>query len=272
LNQEKIISAEPDTLTTYFSKLWRYRDLITTFARRELKIKYAQTFFGVFWILLQPLPSVLIFTFFFGYLIKADTGRLPYPVFALTGMIGWSYFTYLATGIGNSLVESQSLLKKVFFPKLIIPFSKVLVGAVDFMVGFALIIVAMFLFRVYPDWTIVFLPLFLFFNMLTGLCVGIWIAAFTFRYRDVQHIAPYIINFSIWLTPVFYPTTILPKQFSMWMYLNPMAFVIEGYRCTLAGDKMPSVYFLLSVIPVIILLVSGLWYFKKIEDDIADFI
>jgi lipopolysaccharide transport system permease protein len=272
MKEVNIISAERDALSDYIRKVWKYRSLIITFAKRDLKVKYAQTFLGIFWILLQPIPSVVIFAFFFGRLMNADTGMLPYAVFALTGMIGWNYFTNLTSSIGNSLIDSQHILKKIYFPKIILPLSKVLVGGVDFLVSFALIILAMLFFSVFPNWKIIFFPLFFLFNILTGFCIGIWISSLTFRYRDFQHVAPYIINFCIWLTPVFYPITLLPKQFTSLMYLNPMAFVIEGYRFTLVGDKAPSPYFLISVIPVLLLFVLGLLYFRKIEDEIADFI
>jgi len=266
------ISAQQDSIFTYLRKLWEYRSLAITFAKRDLKIKYAQTFLGVSWILIQPIPSILFFTFFFGYMIKMDTGVLPYPVFALTGMIGWSYFTTLASSIGNSLIESQHILKKIYFPKLILPLSKVLVAAVDFLVSFVLIVLAMLLFSVYPGWQIIFFPLFFFLNILTGFSIGIWISSLTFRYRDFQNVAPAIIGFCIWLTPVFYSTTFLPPKLNYIMYFNPMAFVIEGYRYTLVGDKVPSPYFLISVIPVLLLFVLGLLYFRKIEDEIAEFI
>ena len=272
MEEVKIITADREPLLTYLSKVWINRSLIITFAKRDLKIKYAQTFFGIFWILLQPLPSIIIFTFFFGRIIKVDTGKLPYPLFALVGMIGWNYFTNLTNGIGNSLIESQHILKKISFPKIILPLSKILVGAVDFLVSFALIVLALIMFRVVPDWKIIFFPFFFLLNIVAGFSIGVWISSLTFRYRDFQHIAPYIINFSIWLTPVFYPTTILPPHLSKLMYLNPMAFVIEGYRYTLVGDKMPSPYFLVSIIPVLILFVAGLLYFRRIEDEIADYI
>ena len=143
MNDITTISAQQDSFLTYLRKLWEYRSLAFTFAKRDLKIKYAQTFLGVSWILIQPIPSIVFFTFFFGFLIKMDTGSLPYPVFALTGMIGWTYFTTLASSIGNSLIESQHILKKIYFPKLILPLSKILVASVDFLVSFVLMIVAM---------------------------------------------------------------------------------------------------------------------------------
>lgn len=270
--EEKVISDTPDSLTAYLGKIWKYRSLILTFAKRDLKVKYAQTYFGIFWVILQPIPSVVVFTFFFNKLIQVDTGILPYPVFALVGMIGWSYFSNLTSGVGNSLIESQHILKKFYFPKLILPIAKVLTGAVDFFIAFVVIIVAMILFKVIPSYTIVFFPLFFALNILTGFAIGIWVAALTFRFRDLQHVAPFIINFAIWLTPIFYPTTVLPQNLSYLMHFNPMALVVAGYRFSLAGDKMPEVQMLISIIPVLLLLVLGLRYFRKVEDEIVDFI
>jgi lipopolysaccharide transport system permease protein len=268
----KTISAEPDSIRDYIGKLWKYRSLILTFAKRDLKVKYAQTYFGILWILLQPIPSVVVFTFFFNSLIKVDTGILPYPVFALLGMIGWTYFTSLTSGVGNALIESQHILKKIYFPKLILPFSKVLTGAVDFLISFIVLSMAMILFNVTPSANIVLLPVFILYNILAGFAIGIWISALTFRYRDMQHIAPFIINFSIWLTPVFYPTTVLPDSLIFVMYFNPMALVVAGYRFALGNGQIPDYHLLMSVIPTLILLGSGLFYFRKVEDEIADFI
>ena len=272
MNVENVITPEIEPLGKYLQKVWRYRSLILTFAYRDLKVKYAQTFLGFFWVLLQPLPSVIIFTFFFGTLIHVDTGLLPYPVFALIGISGWNYFTNLTSSVGNSLVESQFILKKIYFPKIILLLSKILVGGCDFIITFMLIVVAMLFYRVMPSISLVYFPVFLVFNIITGFSIGIWISALTFRYRDLQYIAPYIIVFSVWLTPVFYTTTILPKNVEYLMFFNPMAFVIEGYRFCFAGGQPPSTRYLMSVIPVFILFFTGLWYFRKVEDDIADFV
>jgi|ERR1043165_8170454 lipopolysaccharide transport system permease protein len=272
MSETQIITAESEGLLPYFKKISRYRGLILKFAKRDLKIKYAQTYFGILWVLLQPIPSVVIFSFFFGKLIQVDTGILPYPIFALVGMTGWSYFINLASGVGNCLIESQHVLKKIYFPKFILPLSKILVGAIDLAISFFVIIAAMILFRVTPSYTIVFFPLFFLLNVLAGFAIGIWVSALTFRFRDLQHVVPFILNFSIWLTPVFYPTTILPQNLTYIMYFNPMALVVAGYRFSLAGDIMPDSHLLISIIPTLIILVLGLLYFKKVEDEIADFI
>jgi lipopolysaccharide transport system permease protein len=272
MNDIRIISTKTESSSQYLKKLWNYRGLILAFAKRDLKIKYAQTYFGIFWVLLQPIPSVVFFSFFFGNLIHINTGALPYPIFALIGMIGWTYFTNLTSVVGNSLIESQYIIKKIYFPKLILPIAKVLTGAVDFMITFFLIVVAMVVFKVMPSYTIVFFPFFFLFNVLTGVSIGIWISALTFRFRDLQHVAPFVVNFGIWLTPVFYPATLLPQNLHYLMYFNPMAMVITGYRFSLAGDVVPDYYLLVSIIPVLIILVSGLLYFRKVEEEIADFI
>lgn len=267
-----LISAEPDSLRQYTGKLWKYRSLIWAFAKRDVKIRYAQTRLGLLWVLVQPIPSVLIFSFLFGRLLNVDTGLLPYPVFALAGMAGWNYFTSLSDGIGNSLLEAQHVLKKVAYPKLIMPLSKLLVSTLDFVIAFGMVLVALIVFGITPSIQLLLLPIFIATNVLAGFAVGIWLCALSYRYRDVRHFMPYFINFGIWLTPVFYPTTILPKSLSYFMYLNPMAFVIEGYRSCLSGTALPSIGYLTSMLPVLLLLISGLWYFSRVEDEIVDYI
>ncbi|MBK8659417.1 MAG: ABC transporter permease [Bacteroidetes bacterium] len=152
------------------------------------------------------------------------------------------------------------------------PIAKILAGGVDFLMSFIVLSAAMLLFKVTPSIGIILFPAFVLYNILAGFAIGIWISALTFRYRDIQHIAPFVINFSIWLTPVFYPSTVLPDSLNFIMYFNPMALVVAGYRFALGNGQMPDYHLLLSVIPTLFLLASGLMYFKKVEDEIADFI
>ena len=267
-----IINAEQDRFGQYVHKIWKHRSLIWAFAKRDVKIRYAQTRLGLFWVLLQPIPSVLIFSFLFGRLLNVDTGLLPYPVFALAGIAGWNYFTNLSDGVGNSLLESQNVLKKVAYPKLIMPLSKLLVSTLDFAVVFTLVLIALLVFGLVPSIKLLLLPAFILVNIMAGFAIGIWMCALSYRYRDVRHFMPYFINFGIWLTPVFYPTTILPQNLSYFMYLNPMALVLEGYRSCLSGAALPSIGYLTSMIPLLLLLISGLWYFSRVEDEIVDYI
>ena len=262
--------SHPDTLAEYWAKLWRYRLLILTFARRDIKVKYSQTFLGPLWVLLSPFPVVVIFNLFFGRVVKLNTGSQPNPVFALTGLIGWGYFSNLNVGIGGSMIDAQNIIRKLYFPKLVLALAKVISSGVDFMVSFAVIFVVMLAMGVTPKWTIIFFPLFLLLNIICGFAIGIWIAALTFRYRDLQHFVYQFLNFSIWLTPVFYPTTILPQNLTYIMYANPMAFVISGYRYTLSGSEVPALDYVMSLIPLFIVLVSGLMYFRRVEDKMAE--
>jgi len=268
----KVLSSKPDSLSEYLAKLLKYKSLIITLAKRDLQIKYAQTTLGIFWIIIQPIPSVIIFTFIFGKLLNIDTGKLPYPIFALTGLIGWTFFSNLSNGISLSLIESQQLLKKIYFPKLILSLSKIIVCSVDFLISFIVVIIAMLFFKVIPSWTIIFFPIFFLINIIIGFSIGIWLSVLTFRYRDLLHIAPVFINFTIWLTPVFYTVTILPVSLNYLMYLNPIAFVIEGYRFVLTGEQQPSLGYLYSIIPTIFLFITGILYFRKVEEDIVEMV
>lgn len=264
--------SKPETARLYLQSVWEYRSLILVFALRDLKIKYAQTFLGIFWVLLSLFPSVIIFTFFFDRIVKVDTGKLPYPVFALAGVIGWTYFTHLTNSVSVSLIEAQHLLKKIYFPKIILPLSKVLTGGVDFLISFAVVVVVMLLFGVRPGLHILAFPFVLLLNIVCGLALGLWVAALTYRYRDLQHLAPNVINFAIWLTPVFYPTTILPPKLNYIMYANPMALVVSGYRFALSGGLPPSPQYFVSIIPLLLIFTSGIYYFRKREDHAIEYI
>jgi len=253
-------------------KLWSYRALIYIFAVRDLKVQYSQTFLGILWSLIQPLTGLLIFTFFFNYVIQVDTGGIPYPLFAFCGMTSWYFFSALMAQTGTSLMQSQYLIRKIYFPKLILPVSKAVTCMAEFGIAMTLLIIMMVLWGHYPNVNIIFFPLFIGLNLLTGLAVGLWMSALTIRYRDFHHIIPYILNFGIWLTPVFYPSTFLPERIQYLIYFNPMAGVVSGFRWTLLGGSMPSPYFLFSFFFVCILFIGGLLYFRKMEYKIADLV
>jgi len=269
---KKIIDSRNTVLRLDFKKLYAYRSLIMIFAFRDLKVQYAQTFLGILWSLLQPLTGLLIFTFFFNYVIKVDTGGIPYPLFAFSGMISWYFFSSLMAQSGTSLMQSQYLIRKIYFPKLVLPVSKSLSCFAEFFIAFLLLVFLMIIWGYYPSLNIVFLPFFVLANLFTGLAVGLWLSALTIRYRDFYHIIPYILNFGIWLTPVFYPTTLLPESIRFLLYFNPMAGVISGFRWSLLGGAPPSPYYLVSLVLVLIIFISGLFYFRKMETKIADLV
>ncbi|MDZ4844001.1 MAG: ABC transporter permease [Chitinophagales bacterium] len=274
---QTLLSSKGEKLSQYLHKVYQYRTLAFSLAKRDIKVQYAQTALGFLWSVLQPVTSLLVWTFFFDKLIKVDTGNIPYPLFAFTGMTAWYFFTHIFNHAGTSLVNSQDLIRKIYFPRIILPLSKVLVGLVEFGISLVLLFIIMFWMGYTPSEKIIFLPVFIFFNIVTGLSFGIWLSALTIRYRDFQHIIPYFINLGIWLTPVFYPTTLLqnaPSEFSFITYFNPMAAVIAGYRWSLFGGESEGTpyYYMLAFIPMLVLLVTGFIYFRKSEYTIADHI
>ena len=259
-------------LSAYLRKIWSFRSMLLLFSKRDLQVKYAQTFLGIGWALLQPLTGLIIFTLFFGKLIKIDTGGVPYPLFAFTGMVSWFLFSQILVGAGLALQEGQNLIKRIYFPKMTLLLSKVLVSTLEFLVSLTLLILLMLALGRFPSARILYLPLFVLFNVASGLSIAIWLSALTIRHRDFHHIIPYLVNFGIWLTPVFYPATLIPRTYQWVLYLNPMAATIAGFRWCLAGMPPPDPGYLLSLIPVFLLLGSGLNYFRKVESSIADYI
>ncbi|MBU0765264.1 MAG: ABC transporter permease, partial [Bacteroidetes bacterium] len=205
-------------------------------------------------------------------IVMIDTGDIPYPVFVLTGLSSWYYFTYLVSNAGTSLVSAQTIIKKIYFPKLVIPVSKAITGFVNLLITLLLLFIFMVITGRYPNLNIIGLPVIILLNIITGLAFGIWLSALTIRFRDFHHIIPYIIGFGIWITPVFYPISLIPESYRHFIYLNPMAAVAEGYRWALLGGKLPSPWFLTSLIAVFVLLITGMLYFRKNEGKIADMI
>ncbi|MFN8300770.1 MAG: ABC transporter permease [Chitinophagales bacterium] len=267
----KTINNKQLSLWAYLQKVWQARGLIITFARRDLRIQYAQTYLGVLWSIIQPLTGLLIFTFFFQRLIKIPV-QVPYAVFAFTGMMGWFYFTQLVGQAGTALMHNQQLIKKINFPRLVLPLSKMIIGLVEFGISLVLLLVLM-LVTGYPfSIKILLLPLAVFANIITGLSVGIWLCGLTIRFRDFHHIIPYLVGFGIWLTPVFYPTTIVPEAYNWIYYLHPVANVIALYRWIFTGIEPVWSQVAVSLSIALVLFATGLRYFIRNERFIADYL
>jgi lipopolysaccharide transport system permease protein len=258
------------SLRLYLKNLWLFRTLIRSFAIRDIKVKYAQTYLGILWSILQALIGIGIITFFFGNILKINTGKIPYILYVFPGMASWYFFSFLVGYVGNSLQQSQYLIQKIYFPRLILPFSQSITGLIDFSIWIALNIIFVISYQYPLSLNILFLPVFIILNLITGLSVAIWLSALTFRFRDLQIIIPFIIGFGIFVTPVFYPEVLIPTQYSFILYLNPMAGVITGLRWCILGTEIPSVYYLLGFIPVIILFLTGIIYFIRIENKLVD--
>lgn len=271
MSTERVIQAEATGFLTYLRRVWTYRRLVAVFAWRDIRAQYAQTMLGVLWAVIKPLMALAIFTIFFGLLVPLDSKiKVEYPLFAFSGMVAWYFFTYLITNVGTSVLNAQQLISRVYFPKLILPLAKTFAGLADFCISMGLMLILMLIWGHLPGWEIVFFPLVLLLNILVGMGIGVWLSALTSRYRDFHHLLPYLVNFSIWLTPVFYPTTIIPEQYKAFLFANPMAGVIAGFRWTLLGDDIPDVRYLYGLVPMILLFALGLWFFQRVEKQMVD--
>lgn len=276
VNYTTKVNATDSSLKLNLKELFRYKDLFIVLAYRDLRVRYAQTFLGLLWALIQPLTTLIIVSIVFGRFVKVDTGNIPYPVFAVIGISLWTYFSFVLSQSGSSVIGAQEMVKKIYFPRLVIPLSKAVVGFVDFGVALLLLIGLFFYYGIIPSSNIVFLPVFLILTIISSLAVGIWLSALTIRYRDFQYVVPFFVQFGLYLTPIAYPTDVvvnnLPKWATFLFYLNPMAGIVEGFRWSLLGGTAPMGYFWVSIIFVCILFISGLYYFRKIERIMADII
>ncbi len=271
-----IIDPNKRKLSLGIQELVDYKDLFWTLAYRDYRVRYAQTFLGFTWAFIQPFATLLIFTLVFGKAAKIDTGDIPYPLFAICGMAAWSYFAFVLNQSGNSIISSQNMIKKIFFPRLIIPLSKAVVGLVDFAIAFLFIIVLLIWYNFVPSHKLIYLPVFIFFGMISSLALGVWVSSLTVRYRDIQHIIPFVVQFGLYATPIAYPASIVTNSLPKWAatiyFLNPMAGVVEGFRWAILGAPIENDYIYISFFISVVLFITGLFYFKKVEKVIADLV
>jgi lipopolysaccharide transport system permease protein len=246
--------------------------LAFSFAKRDLKARFVQTKLGVFWMIIQPLIALAIFTIFFDQLIQLETGNVPYVAFAFSGMTIWYFFTNMVNSAGTALISSQELIRKVYFPKILLPISKVIVATIEFFVAFSLLIIIMLILGLNFSPNIIFLPVAILMTILVGSCVAIWLNILTIKKRDLQHLIPYLTNFGIWVTPVFYPTTLIPETLRDYIYyINPIATTIDFLRSMLFGLPFEWLY-CISFVPVFFLLILGIRIFKNMERNMVDFL
>lgn len=258
-----------------FKELFRYKDLFLMLTWRDFRVRYAQTTIGLLWALIQPVLTLAILTLVFGNFIQVKT-TVPHVLFTMSGMAIWTYFSFVIANSGSSIIANQGMVKKIYFPRLIIPLSKAAVGMIDFGISLLIMIVLMIYYGVFPSVNVWMAPLFLIIGLLAALGVGIWLSALTVRYRDFQHIVPFIVQIGLYLTPIAYPAEFaiehLPSWAASFYFLNPMAGVIQGFRWAMFGGAMPGPMMYLSFAMVILLFMSSLWYFRKVEDDMADYV
>lgn len=267
-----VMTSEPDSFRTYFQKIWNYRALILVFAKRDLKVKYAQTFLGIGWSILNPLTALLIFTFFFGYVFKWDAGEIPFAVYVLSGLLGWNFFSYIVNAGSTSVQEASYTIKKIYFPKSILPLSKVLIAVVELVLSLVLLIPLMIYYDMMLSWKIIFIPFVLFFNALCALTLVFWIASFAYKKRDLFHILPFIVYFGIWFTPVFFSGNFLPRELQVFLDFNPMANVVGLWRWMLFGKTHFEWMWLLNFSIVFFVCITGMFYYNRKESQFTDFV
>jgi lipopolysaccharide transport system permease protein len=258
-------------------ELWRYRELLWFLAVRDIKLRYKQTVLGATWAIIQPLFTMIVFSVFFGKLGGIPSDGVPYPLFSLCALLPWQLFAYALTQSSNSVVSEQRLISKVYFPRLIVPLSSVLSGLVDFAIAFGLLLAMMGYYAVVgvyhgsPGWGLLALPLLVLFAVAAALAVGLWLATLNVQYRDFRYTIPFLTQFWMFASPVAYPSSLVPEQWRPLYGLNPMAGVIEGFRWALLGKADPSWGLTaVSAAAVAILLVGGLFYFRRMETTFAD--
>jgi lipopolysaccharide transport system permease protein len=272
-----VIEPSRGWLNLQLRAVWQYRELLYFLVWRDLKVRYKQTALGTAWIVLQPVASMVVFSFLFGGLLKVPSGGVPYPIFAYAALLPWNYFAQSLTRSSTSVVQSANLITKVYFPRLIIPTAGVLSGLVDFAISFVVLAVLMVVYRVTPTWATVLLPAFLLLAMLTALGFGLWLSALNVQYRDVNHLVPFIVQIWMYVTPVIYGSNLIPERFRFLLGLNPMTGVVEGFRWALLGSQLadaqpPGPIFALSIAITVIVLVSGAIFFRRTERSFADII
>lgn len=271
-----IIDANKSVLSLGLKELVEYKDLFYTLAYRDFKVKYAQTFLGFIWAFIQPFMTLVVFGLVFSRGLQIDTQGVPYILFAACGLASWTYFSSVMGQAGSSIIGAQNLVQKIYFPRLVIPLSKAVVGLIDFGIALLIIFGLMAVYNYTPSANIVFLPFFMLMVIFAALGVGIWLSALTIRFRDFQNIVPFLVRFGMFLTPVAYPSSLLTDRIPSWAlviyYLNPIAGIIDGFRWCILGTDPPNALSYISFGVVFLLFVSSLFYFKKVERVIADIV
>jgi homopolymeric O-antigen transport system permease protein len=251
--------------------LWEYRELLYFLVWRDIKVRYKQTALGAAWAIIQPFTSMVVFSLFFGKLAKMPSDGIPYPIFAFSGLVPWTFFANGLAQSANSLVDSANLIKKVYFPRLTIPIANVLSGLVDFSLAFMVLIGMMLWYGIIPTGRILWLPFLLLLAFVTALAVGLWLSVLNVEYRDVKYTIPFLTQFWMFATPIVYPSTLLKEPWRTVYGLNPMVGVVEGFRWALLGTKTaPGPMIAVSGVAAIALLVGGAFYFRRMEKTFAD--
>lgn len=258
----------------YWRDLWKYRELLYFLAWRDILVRYKQTAIGIAWALVRPLLTMIVFSVIFGGLAKLPAQGVPYPILVFSAMLPWQFFSNALSDSSNSLTVNSNLLSKVYFPRLLVPMSSVIVSFVDFLISGMVLLGLMAWYNFVPNWRILTLPIFILIAFAAAIGAGLWLAALNVKYRDFRYIVPFIVQFGLYVSPVGFSSNIVPEQWR-WLYsINPMVSVIDGFRWAILGETatlhLPG--FITSLTLVVLLLISGIRYFRKMEESFADII
>jgi lipopolysaccharide transport system permease protein len=270
---ELVIKPSSGWLPLNLRAVWEYRELLYFLTWRDVKVRYKQTALGVAWAVLQPLLLMGAFSIFFGRLAKVPSDGLPYPIFAFSALLPWQLFAHSLAQSSSSLVANEKLITKIFFPRLVIPLSAVLSGVIDFLIAFGVFLVLMAYYGISSTGAFWSIPFFVLLAIATALAVGLWLAALNVEYRDVRYVVPFIIQFWFFVSPVAYPSSLVPGSWQLVYAVNPMVGVIEGFRWALLGKTPgPGSELIISVAVIAVLLTGGLYYFRRMEKTFADLV
>lgn len=272
--KEEIVIEPGHDFEQYWKDVWRYRGLFYFLAWRDVLVRYKQTVIGIAWSVIRPLLTMLVFTVVFGKLAKLPSEGVPYPILVYTAMLPWYFFANALSESSNSLISNANMLSKVYFPRLVIPASSVIVGLVDFLISFVILIVLMVFYRYVPDWRIITLPLFLCVAILASLGIGLFLAALNVKYRDFRYIVPFIVQLGLYISPVGFSSSVVPEGWRLVYSINPMVGVIDGFRWALLRGQTELYWpgFLVSLILTVLFTGIGVWYFRNTERTFADVI
>ena len=265
-----MIRAERGWAPLHLKDLWNYRELLYFLTWRQIKVRYKQTLFGFLWAIIQPFATMVVFSVFFGHLLNAPSDGIPYPLFSYSGLLAWNLFAQGLSLSSTSLVADANLVKKVYFPRLIMPLSGILPPFVDFLIAFVVLIGMMIFYSQGISIRILALPVFVILTMMTAAGVGLWLSAMNAKYRDIQYAVPLFIQLWLFASPVAYASSILALNYRLIYALNPMAGVIEGFRWAILGTEPPVSIIAVSAAVTIVVLISGLYFYRRSENSFVD--
>ena len=270
--RKQVIDSSGIRFADYFKDLIRYKDLLLTLSVRDFKVRYSQTLLGFVWAFIQPLTTVLVLIVVFDKTLHVNTGNIPYPLYAMAGISLWTYFGFVINNAGNSIINSQSIISKVYFPRLILPLSKSIVGLIDLMISILILTIFFIYFRFTITSQLIFAPVFILLTLLTAVGAGIIFSSLSIRLRDFQHVIPFLLQFGLYATPIAYPSIFVPEKYKWLYFMNPMTGIIEGFRWSIFGlntfDNKCYISFLVSFV----MFFAGIAFFLKVESKMADIV